>query len=227
MKSIFENTCFILKALLIGVSGVLVCALLLASLFCIGLAGEGKVTTTTDPADYGIVTGNYDNDTPSAFMHSFFPAEISDEFSNVRYQYTAQKGDTYACQFWLEFDIENDTVFEQFTQEYTDPASTTVFPYDADYMDYTVSNDFQLTRSREENTAEYVHIGYAKIGKVLYNEADQHIIFYAMCMYDGGYSSTEYFGDFFTRFRIDPFEYEESARSRADLWREQQQKATG
>lgn len=213
MKSAFKNACFLLKALIIGVSGVLVCALLLVSLFCIALAGDGKVTTTTDLADYGIVTGNYDNDTPAEFMHSFFPSEISNDYSNVRYQYTAQKGDTYACQFWLEFDIEDDTVFEQFIQEYTDPTKTAVFPYDADYMDYTVSNTFQLTRFREENTAEYIHIDYAKIGRILYDEDAQHIIFYAMCMYDGGYSSTEHFGDFFTRFGIDPYEYEASART--------------
>ena len=174
------------------------------------ISGEGKVIQTTDIADYGVITGNYDNETPKEFVFSFFPEKISDDYSNVSYQYTAQKGDAYACQVWLEFDIEDEEKFTDFISAYTDAEQTDIFQYDSDYMDYTVLNHFELTHAESDKPGD-IHIEYAEIGKILYNQETQHIICYALCMYDGGYSTTKIFGDFFTRFNIDPVEYEATA----------------
>ena len=171
------------------------------------LDGVGKVVHTTDVADYGVITGNYDNETPKEFMFSFFPEEISGDFSNVIYQYTAQKGDTYACQIWLEFDIKDEEAYREFIDLHTNYEQTKVFRYDTNYLDYTISNHFRLTSPEDDEPGD-IHIEYAEVGKILYCDDTQHIIFYALCMYDGGYSSTKTFGDFFTRFNISPVEYE-------------------
>ena len=184
--------------------------LFLAWVLMLYIDGYGRVTEKTDISDYCVITGNYDNDRPAEFIHSFFPEEVDDDFSNVSYLYIAQRGDTYACQIWLEFDIENEDAFKDFISSNTVSENVTVFSYDTAYMDYTIANDFELT-SPQDDKADDIHIEYAKIGKILYNEDTQHIIFYALCLYDGGYSSTKIFGDFFSRFNIDPMEYEASA----------------
>ena len=179
--------------------------LAIVSVFSI-FSGDGKVVQTTDIADYGEITGNYDNEVPAQFIFSFFPEIISNDYSNVSYQYTAQKGDAYACQVWLEFDIEDEEKFNDFIHTYTDSEQTAIFQYDPDYMDYTTSNDFTLTRPENDEPGD-IHIEYARIGKIMYSKSSQHIICYALCIYDGGYSSTKTFGDFFTRFNMDPVEY--------------------
>ena len=63
------------------------------------ISGEGTVTETTDIADYGIIIGNYDNDRPAEFMFSFFPEEISEDFSNVSYHYKAQRATPMPARF--------------------------------------------------------------------------------------------------------------------------------
>ena len=171
------------------------------------ISGEGTVTETTDIADYGIIIGNYDNDRPAEFMFSFFPEEISEDFSNVSYHYKAQKGDTYACEIWLEFDIQDEAKYTEFIDASVDPEQVTTFSYDPSLSDYTVSNNFILT-SPEDDAPDAIHIEYAEIGKILYNEESRHVICYALLMFDGGSSSTKNFGGFFTRFRIDPIQYE-------------------
>ena len=171
------------------------------------ISGEGRITETTDIADYGIISGNYDNDSPKEFLFSFFPEEISEDFSDVSYHYIAQKGDTYACETWLEFDIRDKEKFNEFLNAYVDPEQVTTFSYDPALSDYTISNSFILT-SPEDDEPDDIHIEYARIGKILYNEETQHIICYGLLMFDGGSSSTKNFGSFFTRFRIDPIQYE-------------------
>ena len=193
---------------------ILACILLLpyALVVCF-LSGTGQITETTDPAAYGQITGNYDNETPAAFISSFFPEEIRENFSNVRYSYTAQKGDSYACQVWLEFDMDDEAAFADFISACTDAGQVETFSFDTAYMDYTVSNSFELTHPGYD-APDDIHIEYAKIGKILYREDTRHILFYALCIFDGGYSSTKNFGDFFTCFDIDPLEYEDVSDSR-------------
>lgn len=202
------------KILLFLILGLVVAAILFPTYVLGGLyilvatlSGEGQITKTTDLADYGVISGNYDNKFPREFMFSFFPEEISEDFSDVSYRYTAQKGDTYACEIWLEFDIEDEVKFAEFLDESVDPEQVAAFSYDHALSDYTISNCFTLTSPEDDDPGD-IHIEYAKIGKILYDEGSQHIICYALLMYDGGYSSTENFGSFFTRFQIDPIQYE-------------------
>ena len=65
------------------------------------------VYETNDITDYGIIKGNYDNDSPKKFVSSFFPENIEAYFSDVTYHYKAKKGDTYAYEMYLEFVIQD------------------------------------------------------------------------------------------------------------------------
>ena len=100
--------------------------LFLAWVLMLYIDGYGRVTEKTDISDYCVITGNYDNDRPAEFIHSFFPEEVDDDFSNVSYLYIAQRGDTYACQIWLEFDIENEDAFKDFISSNTVSENVTV-----------------------------------------------------------------------------------------------------
>lgn len=198
---------FLIGGLLIG--GVVLPLLLFGVVgLCLSLGGEPVITETTDLTHYGTITGNSDNATPWEFVYSFFPEEISEDFSNVTYLYTAKNLDTYACQVWLEFDMENEDKFTELIEGCTTPEQTTVFSYDPAYMVYTVSDYFQLNPDDADREFSDIPIRYAKIGKILYNAEKRHVIFYALCLYDGGGTTLETLGDFFTRFGIDPFEYE-------------------
>ena len=200
----------ILKNILLLLAWVLVLALVLGlalvALLCFILNSQGEITETTDPADYGVIRGNYDNDYPAEFMFSFFPEEISEDFSNVHYCYKAQKADTYACEIWLEFDIADGEKFAEFIAASVDPEQVTAFSYDPTFSDYTISEKFMLT-CPENNDPGDIHIEDARIGKILYDEETQHVICFALLVCDGGYASNREFGSFFTRFRIDPIEY--------------------
>ena len=180
--------------------------LALMLLLCFILNGEGEITEATDLADYGVIRGNYDNEYPAEFLSSFFPEEISGDFSNVHYRYKAQKADTYACEIWLEFDIADEEKFAEFIAASVVPEQVTAFSYDPTYSDYTISDGFMLT-CPENNDPSDIHIEDARIGKILYDEEAQHIICFALLVCDGGYASTREFGSFFTRFQIDPIDY--------------------
>jgi hypothetical protein len=54
-------------------------------------------------------------------------------------------------------------------------------------------------------------IHYAEIGKVLFSEEEQRVIFFALGDYDGGGTDTAELGYFFTRFDIDEKEYQDHA----------------
>ena len=51
-------------------------------------------------------------------------------------------------------------------------------------------------------------IDNAKIGAVLFSDAEQRIIFFALGAYDGGGTSTDELNYFFDRFGINPWAYE-------------------
>lgn len=196
----------ILKNILLLLAWVLGLGLALMVLLYLILNSQGKITETTDPADYGVIRGNYDNEYPAEFLSSFFPEEISGDFSNVHYRCKAQKADTYACEVWLEFDIADEEKFAEFIAASVDPEKVTAFFYDPTYSDYTISDGFMLTYPENDDPGD-IHIEDARIGKILYDEEAQHIICFALLVCDGGYASTREFGSFFTRFQIDPIEY--------------------
>ena len=176
---------------------------------CIWVPGYGDVYETTKISDYGKITGNFDNDAPTMFVHSFFPEDIEESFSNIVYHYKAKKGDTYAYECYLEFVIEDSDAYADFVETFIDRRLSTPFVYDSSFQEKTISNvlDLQPPRACE---AVYA-IGTAEIGKILFSDEQQRLIFVAIGMYDGGGANTIELGHFFSRFQIDPWEYMQNA----------------
>lgn len=155
---------------------------------------------TTDLSDYGHYQGNYDNEYVQTFITSFFPEEIDNSWSDVDYSYRAQKNDTYAFEAYLEFYIEDPEEFQKLIHQYTN-GNACDFQYDSGFKEYVIADDFQLTRSDSN------HIESCKIGKILYSEESQRIIFVAIGVYDGGATTTDFLCVYFNRFNIDPQNY--------------------
>lgn len=155
---------------------------------------------TTDLNDYGYYQGNYDDEYVQTFITSFFPEKIADNWTDVNYSYRAQKNDTYAFEAYLEFQIEDPEEFQNFIHQYTG-GDVHDFQYDSSFKEYVIADNFNLTDSNSN------HIESCNIGKILYSEESQRIIFIAMGVYDGGATTTEFLCVYFNRFNIDPKNY--------------------
>lgn len=167
---------------------------------------DDGIYETTDIAEYGKITGNRDNETPKEFVDSFFPKKIEDYFSDVTYHYTATKNDSHAYECYLEFAIEDPEIFSSFIEANIDKDKTTVFRYDESFREYSITNQFSLELRTQKEDDSYA-ILYAVVGKILYSEQDQRVVFWALGMWDGGGTTTKQLGTFFSRFDIDVVDY--------------------
>lgn len=164
---------------------------------------------TSNLEEYGNYAGNYDNDTPREFINSFFPERIETFFSDIAYSYRAQKNDTYAFEAYLEFEIEDTEVYQDFIKQKTAGLDGVPFFYDSSFTEYVLSDIFEpINLNGSLDMDAPVHIGYAKIGKILCSKEEQRIIFVALGVYDGGVTKTDFLTVYFNRFEIDPTKYE-------------------
>ena len=195
--------------------------ILLISTFFYFLLRPAPVFETNNIADYGVIKGNYDNERPREFVFSFFPEKIEEYFSDVSYHYKAKKGDTYAYEMYLEFMIQDTQTYSNFITDVIGDNASEPFYFDSSYQVYYVSNYLTLspaiTISRnnkseppvvKEDKSKPPVIDNAKIGAVLFSDAEQRIIFWALGAYDGGGTSTDELNYFFNRFGINPWAYE-------------------
>lgn len=164
---------------------------------------------TTDVANYGDYIGNADNSFPQDFINSFFPEKIRDSFSDVIYSYRAEDFDAYGFEAYLEFTINDAAEFDRYITSIAAEEDWRVFQFDDNYMEYIISDEITLHPRSQDET--YNHIEEAEIGKILYSEAEQRIIYIALGVYDGGGVTTEFLSVFFERFDIDPLLYEQTA----------------
>lgn len=171
--------------------------------------------STTDVSEYGQYVGNYDNKSVSSFIESFFPDKIESAFTNIKYSYRAQKGDTYAFEAYLEFVIDDTNDYEAYVADMTKGLPKTEFRYDSDYSEYLISDEFDLLHFEENNKTEN-NIGYAKIGKILCSEDEHRIIFVAIGVYDGGLATADFLTVYFDRFNVDPLEYAANLKVKKD-----------
>ena len=173
---------------------------------------------TTNIADYGIVDGNYDNETPKKMIYSFFPENIQDNFENVKYSYKARKFDTYGFEAYLEFTISDNDEYEDFVKEYTMGLKGTSFPYDEEYIEYVLEDQFDLVYSNDKVKDGMVYhdgeifedpfaISYADVRKIICCPEEQRIIFVAIGVFDGGGTDANFLCAYFNRFNINPREY--------------------
>ena len=160
----------------------------------------GIVFETNNIADYGKITGNFDNDSPSDFVFSFFPKIIEQQFSNVNYHYKAISGDTYAYEVWLEFLIDDQSEFDSYVNNISEGKRSIAFPYDEKFYVFPITDTLHI----EKHKTKY-WIQYAEIGKILVSESEHRIIYVAIGVYDGGGTTTEELNYYWSRFNIEPY----------------------
>lgn len=202
--------CCVLCCILCCVHFYSSCAMVLRAVF------RTDYYVTTDPADYRKIVGNNDNEFPAEFIASFFPEEISPDFSNVTYSYRAENGDTYGFEAYLEFTVDDPEAFQKHISEIAPLDEWQEFRFDSGYMEYVVSDVFVIHSVKSEATSSGLPvcaIQAAQIGRVLYSTEQNRIIYVALGVYDGGGVDTTFLCRFFERFHIDPTEYEKYADS--------------
>lgn len=172
-------------------------------------ANDMDVFVTNEISDYGKFIGNTDNDPPSKFIKSFFPANISKDYADIQYHYKAKKFDTYAYEAYLEFVIPDSASFALFLEDYVHMEQCEPFMFDQTYTEYSISNVLRLDALQSE-AGKYA-ISYAEIGKILFSIDEQRIIFIALGVYDGGGTYTSELNHFFSRFSIDCAQYQDYA----------------
>ena len=186
---------------------IFVCVLIVCFILS---ACEIPIYETNDIADYGNITGNYNNERPYELIFSFFPAQIEDYFSDVTYHYKAKKFDTIGCEAYLEFVIDDKTQFAQYIEQLEIPQDKiTHFQYDRSYYEYDVMDKYWFFVSEDRVCYESAHLG-----KILYSEEQQRIIFWALLVEDGGGTNSDDLHYYFDRFGIDPNDYVEAQRIR-------------
>ena len=154
---------------------------------------------TNDIADYGKIVGNSNNRLAREFVFSIFPEDLDDSFSTIEYHYKAKDLDAYSFEAYLEFSVEDPVAFTQSIKPYVNDSAP--FPYDQSFMEVTIAQELWLHRSSSDQNLLY--IDYARIGKILYSESEQRVIFFALGVLDGGGTSTSELSYFADRFNID------------------------
>lgn len=174
-----------------------------------------KYTEKTLISDYGHYGGTGADRFVEQYIQSFFPKEIEESFSNVKYSYKAENTDTYGFEAYLEFKIEDKMEFQTLISEIAGEEHWKDSAHAPGYKEYCIEDVFKLDFDETDDPSSifYRQIVYAKIRKILYSPKDQTIIYVAMGVYDGGGIGTNYFNVFFERFQIDPVEYEQTASS--------------
>ena len=183
-----------------------------ACILAIAFKPDWRIYETNGIHDYGKFVGNYDNNRPAEFINSFFPSQISDNFSSVEYHYKAKKFDTYAYEAYLAFCIEDDELFAEYVKKLSSlHGDSIVFSYDNTYAEYPISNVYSIASNKDITGTNTYRIVGAQLGKILVSRADQRIIYIALGLHDGGGTRTDELCYFFNKFSIDPVAYASSA----------------
>lgn len=192
-------------------SGVMILVLTLILMITI----PTKYTTTTDISDYGIYGGTCSDSFVSSYINSFFPDKIAPSFSNIRYSYKAENTDSYGFEAYLEFQIEDKALFEEYISTVKQDRNFQTSSFCSGFQECNIENALVLDLDDDTDSAGifYMQIDFAKIRKILYSPETQTIIYVAIGVYDGGGIGTNYLNAFFDRFQIDPAVYMKTADS--------------
>lgn len=186
---------------------------------------------TRDIAQYGIYVGNSES-YMQEYIGRFFPEQIEDYFDDVTYVFKSRAIDTYGFEALLEFTIEDEEQFRSFVAEATEGLYTRQFHYDPAFREYLVYEEddgyihdgLMLGEAEcreghgkrkgdwdcyeDPHPGQYYRIDSARIAKILVDYDAHRMIYVAMAVHDGGGSSTDFFCEYFSRFGLDPKEYE-------------------
>ena len=190
---------------------VVVIALLLTLTGCFS---QLSITEFNSIDDYGKIIGNGSDRRAQEMFDEMFPEKIEAYFNEPVYHYIAHYGaDARAFEMDLEFTIEDADTYNGFVAQMTEGKNCEVFPYDKDYLCYTITSPWIFLDDKTpcrlcDGRPVHYHIGSADIELMLVQPKTQHIIFVAMGVFDGGGVDTDNLGWFFHRFDIDPLTYE-------------------
>ena len=177
---------------------------------------------TTDIGEYGNYIGvaeKYQDE----YMGRFFPESILPEFENVQYLFRSRTVDTYGFEAYLEFSFSDSSDFEAYIQNSTIGMRKSLFFFNNSYQEYVLLNEdtgyvydnillSDNSYTNEEGTVHY-YVNCADIAKVLVNPSELRVIYVVVAVFDGGGTDTGFLNAFFSRFGIDPKEYEQYTRS--------------
>ena len=208
---------FLIFTFLIAAALLIIIGILAAS-FCYMFADY----MTTDINDYGNYIGNRNNEFAQQFISRFFPPVIEDYYEDVRYYYYADHTGYYTFEAYLEFVIEEEQVFNDYIKSISYTHNVIPFHFDNSYQEIVLYDEASGERLDQLRIDGYIDAdnkdpGYyllwsASIAKILYNPSDNRVIYIALAAHEDS-GDTKNMGTFFSRFNIDPKEYEAYTRS--------------
>ena len=195
-----------------AVGGMVLCVMLWVGSLLLTLPA-GEVYETGTLTDYRVITGNYNNERPQAFIDSFFPAEIGADFADPVWRYKAKKFDSTGCEAYLEFALPDEAAFAAHYAGLAQHGEPQPFPFDARYEMWLIAADMDTWTPAERHEGEPAtddrNIESARVGLILCDPEAQAFIYFALMVHDGGATTTADLNHFFTRFAIDPLAFEQ------------------
>lgn len=187
--------------------------LLAAGFLALSLLGNEVVYETDSLADYRLITGNYDDARPQAFIAGFFPEEIGADFEDAVWHYKAIRFDAVACEAYLEFTLPDEAAFDAHYAGLSVHGAPRPFPFDAKYEMWVIAGDMytwtRAERHEDQPETDYRNIESATVGLILCDREARQLVYFALMVHDGGATRTTELNHFFTRFGIDPLAFEQ------------------
>lgn len=169
---------------------------------------------TTDVTQYGKFEFLSDEDY-QAYILPVFPKSIQPEFEDVIFDYHACRSWGHGYNAYLEFTIRDPEKFDAFVHSTTQGLAKGIFHFDNAYEEYVLFNKetggvfdsiYLQVPHKPEYIGQYI-VNDALIVKVLVDRSQQRLIFIYINVFEGGFH-TEDLDIYFSRFQIDPKEYE-------------------
>lgn len=170
---------------------------------------------TTDVTQYGKFEFLSDEDY-QAYILPVFPKSIQPEFEDVIFDYHACRSWGHGYNAYLEFTIRDPEKFDAFVHSTTQGLVKGTFHFDNAYEEYVlldadtgwVYDHISLDDPyKPEDTGLYYTVHSARIVKVLVDRSQQRLIYIYINVSDYEFT-TEDLDIYFSRFQIDPKEYE-------------------
>ena len=175
---------------------------------------------TNSIEDYGKIVGNNDNKAVEEFVFSFFPKKIEPNFENAEYHYYAKKVGSYEYEAYLEFTIEDKEEFDEYVSSIIDEDKIIPFVYDESFVEFTISNTFYFNYKelRKNNDTVSYWVYDADLGKILYSETLQKVVFVAIGVHNDTIAYIDELDYFINKFNVDIFQMMTTCYPYADYY---------
>ena len=160
-------------------------------LFIAAAQGSTNISHTTDIENYGIY------DYPEK-MPDFFPKEITEEMTPVKFSYYYDNSWDWCYELYLEVKM-TEQEYDSYKSQYS--GKLVACWYADSYTEYVMKDCLNLYEGEE-----YDYASNPDIKKIIFNDKDKTVIFWTMYGLDPFYFENS---AFFERFSIEPRLYEE------------------